>query len=296
MHFQLLDERCLFLVLDVPDLQARSCDRSPRSHHPPDRPRSWYAPRSAWHRWHRSVLLHRSRSPRANSSVQLPSGPAPCCPAPRSHTHRPHWPSAKRTASARSTFSVRWISSIKCTRTSVSVSLWKMCPRWTQLFLDGRIVLDDPVVDQRQITAGARCGCAFTSLGGPCVAQRVWPIPMLPLSGLADHMCDSRSLTLPWHLWTVRTSPFMRATPALSYPRYSNRRKSVDQDGIGLLVTQVCYYATHVRSVCGKGKLQAHGCLRMFRPAENGPVGAHTAATRNKHYPIVRNTSRWRWL
>ena len=27
------------------------------------------------------------------------------------------------------------------------------------------------------------CGCALLSVGRPCVAQRVWPMPMVPASG-----------------------------------------------------------------------------------------------------------------
>ena len=29
------------------------------------------------------------------------------------------------------------------------------------------------------------CGCALLSVGAPCVAQRVWPMPMVPLERLA---------------------------------------------------------------------------------------------------------------
>ena len=32
-------------------------------------------------------------------------------------------------------------------------------------------------------TSPARCGCAFCSDGRPCVAQRVWPMPIDPASG-----------------------------------------------------------------------------------------------------------------
>ena len=31
----------------------------------------------------------------------------------------------------------------------------------------------------------SRCGCAFSSVGRPCVAQRVWPDAVQPVNGLA---------------------------------------------------------------------------------------------------------------
>ena len=35
-------------------------------------------------------------------------------------------------------------------------------------------------------TLSVACGCAFTSFGLPCVAQRVWPMPLWPASGSLD--------------------------------------------------------------------------------------------------------------
>ena len=32
-------------------------------------------------------------------------------------------------------------------------------------------------------TRSVACGCALLSVGRPCVAQRVWPMPILPASG-----------------------------------------------------------------------------------------------------------------
>ena len=34
-------------------------------------------------------------------------------------------------------------------------------------------------------TLSVACGCALTSFGLPCVAQRVWPMPIVPASGSA---------------------------------------------------------------------------------------------------------------
>ena len=34
------------------------------------------------------------------------------------------------------------------------------------------------------------CGCALRSVGAPCVAQRVWPMPVKPASGFSSSSCD----------------------------------------------------------------------------------------------------------
>ena len=41
----------------------------------------------------------------------------------------------------------------------------------------------------------SRCGWAFSSVGRPCVAQRVWPMPYSPSSGLpASDLLEVRQL------------------------------------------------------------------------------------------------------
>jgi hypothetical protein len=40
------------------------------------------------------------------------------------------------------------------------------------------------------------CGCALFSVGRPCVAQRVWPMPIVPLSGSRASIA-SKFLSLP---------------------------------------------------------------------------------------------------
>ena len=42
----------------------------------------------------------------------------------------------------------------------------------------------------------SRCGWAFSSVGRPCVAQRVWPMPYSPSSGLPA-ITSSRRASLP---------------------------------------------------------------------------------------------------
>src|SRR5580704_3171493 len=71
----------------------------------------------------------------------------------------------------------------------------------------------------------SRCGCAFSSVGRPCVAQRVWPIPYTPSSGVM-RIDSSRLRSLPGERRTS-SLPFSPTTamPAESEPRYSRRRR-----------------------------------------------------------------------
>src|SRR6185503_7052329 len=67
------------------------------------------------------------------------------------------------------------------------------------------------------------CGCAFSSLGRPWVAQRVWPIPKAPFSGSACRF-SSRLRSLPTERRRVSEPFCTTAMPAESYPRYSSLR------------------------------------------------------------------------
>src|SRR4029078_7000916 len=71
----------------------------------------------------------------------------------------------------------------------------------------------------------SRCGWAFSSVGRPCVAQRVCPMPYSPATGFR-RMGSSRLRSFPEARRTVRHFPPCRtAIPAESYPRYSRRLK-----------------------------------------------------------------------
>ena len=64
------------------------------------------------------------------------------------------------------------------------------------------------------------CGCALMSEGSPWVAQRVWPMPLLPETG----ECSSRSLRFSMRPFDLRREicpPSQTASPAESYPRYA---------------------------------------------------------------------------
>ena len=58
------------------------------------------------------------------------------------------------------------------------------------------------------------CGCAFTSLAGPWVAQRVWPIPARPENRLGRSSASWR--TRPACLATLTPLLPSTATPAES--------------------------------------------------------------------------------
>ena len=46
-----------------------------------------------------------------------------------------------------------------------------------ELLLQGEIFSTMPLWTTTILPVQSRCGCAFSSVGRPCVAQRVWPMP-----------------------------------------------------------------------------------------------------------------------
>src|SRR5262245_38695258 len=69
------------------------------------------------------------------------------------------------------------------------------------------------------------CGCALRSLGGPWVAQRVCPIPVVDGGSGRSASSLSRFAILPAFFIVVSAPSVSRATPAESYPRYSSLRR-----------------------------------------------------------------------
>ena len=65
-----------------------------------------------------------------------------------------------------------------------------------ELALELEVVLDDAVVHDDDAAVQSRCGCAFSSVGRPCVAQRVWPMPKSPSMG-SRASTSSRFESLP---------------------------------------------------------------------------------------------------
>ena len=62
--------------------------------------------------------------------------------------------------------------------------------------------------------AASVCGCALTSFAGPCVAQRVWPMPALPANRFGSP--SPRSRTRPARFATRTPLLPSTATPAES--------------------------------------------------------------------------------
>ena len=118
--------------------------------------------------------------------------------------------SAWRTASSRSSAplaAIRWAS------TSLSVSDSNTAPSAISLARSSSAFSMMPLCT---IAIGPQtCGCAFTSLGSPCVAHRVCPMPGLPLNRAGSPA--ARSATRPLVLCT-RISPdrLSTASPAES--------------------------------------------------------------------------------
>ena len=84
-----------------------------------------------------------------------------------------------------------------------------------ELPLELEVVLDDAVVDDDDAAVQSRCGWAFSSVGRPCVAQRVWPMPYSPSSGCFAST-SSRLESLP-ALRRISSSPLRTtAMPAES--------------------------------------------------------------------------------
>ena len=67
------------------------------------------------------------------------------------------------------------------------------------------------------------CGWAFVVVGAPWVAQRVWPMPMVPC-GMLSFSSFSSTESLPAAFMILSPRPLTTAMPAESYPRYSSRR------------------------------------------------------------------------
>ena len=71
----------------------------------------------------------------------------------------------------------------RCATTSVSVSLSNTRPRAWQRLAQRLEILDDAVVDQRDFLRRVRM--RVDVVGAPCVAQRVWAMPVVPGAGSA---------------------------------------------------------------------------------------------------------------
>ena len=109
---------------------------------------------------------------------------------------------------------------MRCTSTSVSVSLLKVWPSSMRAF-DGTVIFYDAIVHQGEPFIAGVMGVGVDVIGFTVVAHLVWPIPVHP-SVFTRAAAVSSSATLPFFL-TVLYGHWGMLIPALSYPRYSSR-------------------------------------------------------------------------
>ena len=114
--------------------------------------------------------------------------------------------------------STRWAT------TSVSVWVTKRWPEAARRALSGRWFSMIPLCTTTSRPWQSWWGWAFSSLGRPWVAQRVWPTPNAPRKGSARRL-SSRFLSFPTDRRRWRRLSSTTAMPAESYPRYSSRRR-----------------------------------------------------------------------
>jgi len=120
--------------------------------------------------------------------------------------------SAMRTAS--SSVSVSFTArAIRWAITSVSVSLTKDTPSASRRCRRSSAFSMMPLCTTAMRSAASRWGCALMSLGSPCVAQRVCPMPVVPLKRAGT--VAARSATRPLVLRTLMPL-FATAIPAES--------------------------------------------------------------------------------
>ena len=99
----------------------------------------------------------------------------------------------------------------------------------------------------------SRCGCAFSSVGRPCVAQRVWPMPYGPSIGFT-RMASSRLRSLPDARRTdkmivaVQDRDSRRIIPAVFQPA-----QAIQNDGDRFSVPDIADDATHIIQDTGNG-------------------------------------------
>src|SRR5574341_1359261 len=134
-----------------------------------------------------------------------------------------------------------------------------------------------PLCTTIMVSSPLACGWAFASEGLPCVAQRVWPMPMVLANGRSAS-CDARLLTLPGIL-TRHSAPRSndRAFPALS---------AVDPTPAGRAVDLMLFLKTYriLHPVLPPGPVLVQVVIQRF--AERLALDAHNPEA-NFHAPLL---------
>ena len=113
-------------------------------------------------------------------------------------------------------------SSTRCASTSVSVSERKVWPTSSSAWRSAEPFSMIPLWTTAMSPSHETCGCALQKLGAPWVAHRVCAMPSVPCTGAAATSVSSSTI-FPAAFRVSTPLPFMIATPAESYPRYSRR-------------------------------------------------------------------------
>ena len=160
-----------------------------------------------------------SPSPRPTTSGEETFTPTSVPGSSAEHTTREYAPSSSatvaRTASARPAAPAASCSSTRCATHSVSVSDTRVCPSFSSRARSERKFSTIPLWITATRPVQSRCGCALRSVGAPCVAQRVCPMPTEPAGGEPSASAASSSASLPARFTTERP-PSTTATPAES--------------------------------------------------------------------------------
>ena len=96
-------------------------------------------------------------------------------------------------------------ASTSCANTSVSVSLENLWPAAASSAFRSEKFSKMPLCATTMRPPQSVCGWAFSSVGRPCVAQRVWAIPVRPLG--IDVSLSTRFPSLPGARW-ISNEPF----------------------------------------------------------------------------------------
>ena len=104
------------------------------------------------------------------------------------------------------------------------------------------VVLDDTVMNDRD--RAALCGWALPSDGRPCVAHRVWPIPIEPLSG-EPSSARRKFSSLPTARRISIPAPLIVATPGRVVAAILQAREPAEQNRHRLGRAHVSNYSAH---------------------------------------------------
>ena len=162
-----------------------------------------------------------SPSPRPTTSGEDTFTPTSVPGSSTAQTTREYAPSNSATAARTATASEasgrsRSFSSTRCATHSVSVSEASVCPAFSSRARNAWKFSMIPLWITATRPSQSRWGCALRSVGAPCVAQRVWPIPTFPTGRSPASRAASSSPSLPARFTTPSDAPSITATPAES--------------------------------------------------------------------------------